>query len=84
MMASADLMATVTNSVKPKAKKVAPVTLRRRALPGQCTCTCPGGHPCCLGDVVEHELCICEQPDCFCHSRERYDMDRKPTRSQGG
>lgn len=36
-----------------------------------CPRRCPGGRKCCLSSEV-HELHICPDPDCQCHSAERY------------
>lgn len=34
---------------------------------------CPGGSRCCLDPYMQHDLCICSDPTCHCHSRERYE-----------
>jgi hypothetical protein len=39
--------------------------------------TCPGGHDCTLAACMEHELHICKNPDCKCHSRERYEDTKR-------
>lgn len=37
---------------------------------------CPNGEPCCLDHEIRsehrHQLCICSNPRCSCHSQERY------------
>ena len=48
----------------------------------KCTMYCPGGNHCCLGYMSayegqtikhnSHELHICRDPDCTCHTEERY------------
>lgn len=42
-----------------------------------CRRICPGGEDCCLNGQVPHDLHICDDPSCRCHSRERYMQDRK-------
>lgn len=39
---------------------------------GGCRAKAPCGHRCCEGSV-KHTLHICKEPDCLCHSRERYE-----------
>lgn len=41
--------------------------------PGRCTCHCPGGDRCTLSNDVEHQLHICADSQCVCHSRDRYE-----------
>jgi hypothetical protein len=38
---------------------------------GNCKRKCPGGYKCTCDDR-EHTLHICQHPDCWCHSQERY------------
>ena len=41
---------------------------------GVCRSQCPGGNRCeCIG---VHELHICSNPACYCHTRERYQGKR--------
>ena len=45
---------------------------------------CLGGNRCCLRDEpsqpsARHMLCICSDPRCECHSRERYEAARQIT-----
>jgi hypothetical protein len=42
---------------------------------GRCRGLCAGGNRCCLLDNG-HLLCVCEKPECICHSRQRYDAER--------
>jgi hypothetical protein len=59
-----------TPSSKPKPEpKPAP---SRYTSPYRCGGRCPGDRQCCLtGDVV-HQLCVCHNAGCYCHSQERY------------
>jgi hypothetical protein len=38
---------------------------------------CPGGTDCCLDNDMNHELCICDDSDCKCHSKQRYQSPAK-------
>jgi len=43
-----------------------------RPLPsGDCGCICPGGRPC-ICDARPHDLHICSEALCPCHSQQRY------------
>ena len=42
-----------------------------------CGQVCPGGNPCCLSPEHRHNLCHCDDPDCFCHSQARYEPWRQ-------
>lgn len=39
----------------------------------RCAHECPGGCPCKLRSDVQHTLHICSDPECVCHSRQRYE-----------
>jgi hypothetical protein len=41
--------------------------------PEPCKFKPPCGERCCLDPDVDHELHICRNPSCLCHSRERYE-----------
>ena len=41
--------------------------------PGRCNGKCPGGERCTLSSDVGHGLHICADPECMCHSQERYE-----------
>ena len=47
---------------------------------GDCSAKCPGGSPCyCQVQVGStHSLCICSDPTCPCHARERYEPAPEP------
>lgn len=45
---------------------------------GGCRAKAPCGGRCCCEGSVKHTLHICKEPDCMCHSRERYE-ERKGT-----
>jgi len=42
-----------------------------------CKKNCPENEPCTLSKFVNHELCICDNPRCRCHSEARYFGARK-------
>ena len=44
-----------------------------------CRATCPGGNPCVCDTWPgsTHHMHICRKPDCFCHSKERWEPARK-------
>ena len=39
----------------------------------RCGCRCPAGHACTLDTDPRHELHICADEHCYCHSQARYD-----------
>ncbi len=39
---------------------------------GKCGHACTGGRQCCLNAGIKHQLHICNNPFCPCHSSERY------------
>ena len=46
--------------------------------PVACQGECPEGNPCICrtandGKRLNHTLCICKDPHCKCHSKERYE-----------
>jgi hypothetical protein len=41
-----------------------------------CIAFCAGNRDCILDGAVDHELCICEDPECECHDYEP--IDREP------
>lgn len=43
---------------------------------GKCKGHCPVGFPCCCDGEVPHELHICSEADCKCHSAERYEAEK--------
>ena len=47
---------------------------------GNCDSRCPGGSPCyCrVWPGCKHSLCVCSDPDCPCHARERYEPAPEP------
>lgn len=47
---------------------------------GDCTGKCSGGSPCyCQVEPgSNHSMCICSDPECFCHARERYEPPPQP------
>jgi len=53
---------------------------------GVCRRLCPCGNPCCLDAVTAekrgHVLHICDDPDCRCHSMDRYNGVMKQTRGR--
>lgn len=46
---------------------------RAKAAAGKCPERCIEGKKCCLNGAIPHQLCVCNNPDCSCHSRERYE-----------
>lgn len=46
---------------------------RARAAGGKCPNHCIEGRQCCLNGAIPHDLCICKNPNCTCHSRQRYE-----------
>lgn len=64
------LVATLT---KPKRQAQA----RTVATSGGCRAKAPCGHRCCCEGSVRHELHICKEPDCLCHSRQRYEQAKE-------
>ena len=47
---------------------------------GDCSGKCPGGSPCyCqVQPGSTHSMCICNDPACLCHARERYEPAPEP------
>ena len=47
---------------------------------GDCSSKCPEGRPCyCqVAPGSTHSMCICSDPTCLCHARERYDPTPEP------
>lgn len=37
-----------------------------------CTKRCTDKHPCTLRKGGKHDLCICDEPRCRCHTESRY------------
>lgn len=48
---------------------------QHNGIAGQARCTnrCIEGRKCTLCGDVKHDLCICKNPNCTCHSRQRYE-----------
>lgn len=42
----------------------------------KCKATCPGASQCCCDGRIKHELHICSDESCYCHSKERYERDQ--------
>lgn len=40
---------------------------------GSCKKKCPGGYQCNCDSNIDHALHICKNPDCWCHSLDRYE-----------
>lgn len=40
----------------------------------RCTQQCPKGNRCALEMTAKHTLCVCSDPECYCHSRQRYEV----------
>lgn len=58
-----------TSAPKPQLQPTEP----RHRNPNRCGGRCPGDRACCLRGDVEHELCVCNDAECWCHSEERYE-----------
>jgi hypothetical protein len=41
-----------------------------------CEGLCAGNHNCVLYGDVKHEMCVCGDSECACHTRERYEVKR--------
>ena len=42
-----------------------------------CSAQCPEGEPCCLDAEAQHELHICTDSTCRCHTEQRYTRERE-------
>lgn len=62
----ADSMTKTTTQTSKRSTRVMEVCKRQ----------CPGGTRCCLDRDVPHQLCVCNDEECPCHSRERYEGER--------
>lgn len=49
----------------------------------ECRKRCPEKYPCTLGKNDKHELCICSDERCRCHSEDRY-LEAKKKREASG
>lgn len=47
-----------------------------------CQYRCPDGGDCCLNPAVPHNLHICNEPECPCHSQARYQESQQPNPSR--
>ena len=63
------LVATLTQP-KRQARAATPAT-------GGCRAKAPCGHRYCCEGSVTHTLHICKEPDCLCHSRQRYEQAKE-------
>lgn len=43
---------------------------------GKCKRKCPGGYKC-VCDALPHEIHVCQHPDCWCHSQQRYEVGER-------
>lgn len=46
---------------------------------GTCKNKCPGGYMCNCNQFGNHQLHICQNPGCWCHSQDRYEGRRYGT-----
>lgn len=42
----------------------------------RCKAHCPGANQCCCDGRIKHELHICSDEHCRCHTKERYDRNQ--------
>lgn len=50
----------------------------------RCNMRCPGGNRCDCHEGIVHDLCICTDPKCKCHGKERYERTKPKPQPHAG